>query len=109
MFAERLSEILKEKGISKKRLLSDLELGKNQFSYWSRTGSAPNRFTIQRISAYLGVSEEYLLGESDDPASEICVDLKQKLAEYIDIMTEEESAALLAFFDVFLRTRRNKP
>ena len=65
MFAERLKTILVSKGITQKTLLEDLSLGKNQFSYWSKTGATPNGFTVERIAEYLDVSVDYLLGKTD--------------------------------------------
>ncbi len=67
MFAQRLETLLKEKGIDKKTLLSDLGLGKNQFSYWKKTESVPNGFTVEKIANYLGTNVDYLLGKTDNP------------------------------------------
>lgn len=64
-FAERLENLLKERKISKAKLLADLKLGKNQFNYWKKNNSVPNGFTVQNIAEYLDTSVDYLLGRSD--------------------------------------------
>ena len=66
MFAERVKAVLNSKGITQKTLLEDLNLGKNQFSYWNKTGSTPNGFTVEKIAEYLDVSVDYLLGKTDE-------------------------------------------
>lgn len=69
MFAERLERVLSEKGIGKMQMLSDLSLGKNQFSYWKKTGAIPNGFTVNKIANYLDISVDYLLGKTDHKES----------------------------------------
>ena len=35
-FIERLEQLRQEKGITRKKLLEDCKLGKNQFTYWRK-------------------------------------------------------------------------
>lgn len=69
-FAERLENLLKERKISKAKLLTDLKLGKNQFNYWKKNNSVPNGFTVQDIAKYLDTSVDYLLGRPDLTAND---------------------------------------
>lgn len=64
-FAERLEYLLKERKISKAKLLSDLKLGKNQFNYWKNNNTTPNGFTVQAIADYLDCSVNVLLDSPD--------------------------------------------
>ena len=65
-FIERLEELRKEKGITRKKLLEDCQLGKNQIKYWETKGIIPTPSVLVVLSNYFGVSPEYLLGESAD-------------------------------------------
>ena len=66
-FCERLTLLLREKGINKKDFLEDCGLGRNSFSNWekSKTGY-PTLPVLKAISNYLGVSVAYLKGETED-------------------------------------------
>lgn len=66
-FCERLEELLKEKNIMQKDFLVACGLGKNSFSNWKNSKKGyPTAPVLKVISDYLGVSVEYLMGESDD-------------------------------------------
>ena len=65
MFVERLSAIMKEQGVTRSKLLTDLKMGKNQFKVWER-GGKPTVATISVIANYLGTTVEYLTGETDE-------------------------------------------
>lgn len=87
MFAERVKEILNSKGITQKTMLEDLNLGKNQFSYWNKTGATPNGFTVEKIAKYLDVSVDYLLGKTEE----------RKKPSPEPVLTEREKAILEIF------------
>lgn len=68
-FCERLTALLKEKKIDKNDFLSDCGLGRNSFSNWKNSKKGyPTAPVLKVISDYLGVSVEYLMGETDDRA-----------------------------------------
>ena len=71
-FVDILLELLRKRGISKNKMLTDLSLGKNSFVNWSTRGTIPNGETLQKIANYFGVSVDYLLGKTDElaPAAE---------------------------------------
>lgn len=60
-FIERTLSLVKKKGITKNKLLTDLELGKNSFVDWGENGNLPNGATIIKIANYFGVTADYLL------------------------------------------------
>ena len=68
-FVETLEHILKEKNISKKQMLSDLNLAINSFVNWKKRGNTPNGETLLRIAAYLDISVNELLGEEKSTAT----------------------------------------
>lgn len=67
-FTERLTLLLREKHLTRKQFLDDLHFGKNQFTYWEKNQTVPNRSTLDAIAAYFGVSPEFLLGTKKDSA-----------------------------------------
>lgn len=67
MFIDKVDKLLRERGMTRKQMLADLKMGSNQCTYWAR-GSMPNRATVTAIANYFGVSVDFLLGATDDPA-----------------------------------------
>lgn len=66
MFIQRLLNLINEKGISRKKFSSDVQINKNQLKRWEDLGTIPNRTTLTVIAQYFNVSVEYLLGETDE-------------------------------------------
>ena len=64
-FIERLLDLLKEKGIPRKKMLDDLGLANGSFVNWKTRGSIPNAETLSRIADYFEVTSDYLLGKTD--------------------------------------------
>ncbi len=62
-FTERLSELIKKKGLTKKQFLEEMKLGKNQINYWEKKQTIPNQSTLSAIANYFNVPVEYLTGE----------------------------------------------
>lgn len=91
-FSERVENILNEKKISKAKMLSDLKLGKNQFTYWKKNHTVPNGFSVQAIAEYLNVSVDYLIGRTEN---------KNPAAGSNELFTEREKKFIIAY--------RNKP
>ena len=66
-FLERTLYLIEKNGITKNKLLLDLQLGKNSFVNWESRGTIPTGDTISKIADYFQVSADYLLGRTDDP------------------------------------------
>ena len=62
--AVRIKEELKEKKITAKKMLSDLELGPATLGHYET--SMPKADNLALIADYLGVSVDYLLGRTDE-------------------------------------------
>lgn len=65
-FYERLTELRKEKGLTQKQIVDELNLGKNSFGEWKK-GTIPVRSTQQLLAKYFGVSVDYLMGKTNNP------------------------------------------
>ena len=62
-FMERLEALCAEKGISKRKLEQEAGLGTASTTKWKTKN--PNQESLQKLSAYFGVSVSYLVGESE--------------------------------------------
>lgn len=91
MFVERLDAIMKERGVTRSKLLTDLKMGKNQFKVWEG-GSKPTAATVSAIAAYFNVSPDYLTGNDTLMGQ---TDLTPKAN---DTDTTEQEKALLNMF-----------
>lgn len=65
-FYERLTELRREKGLTQKQIVDELNLGKNSFGDWKK-GTIPVRSTQQLLAKYFGVSVDYLMGKTNNP------------------------------------------
>ena len=60
-FIEIVLNLIKQKGISKNKMLTDLGLSKNSIVDWNNRGTIPNGETLSKIAAYFNISTDYLL------------------------------------------------
>lgn len=67
-FLETVLSLLSKKGVSKNKMLTDLELGKNSFVNWENRGTIPGGNTLNKIAEYFEVSTDYLLGNTQTSA-----------------------------------------
>ena len=65
-FIDRLEELCRQKGITKKQLRSDCNLSKNSISNWKK-GIIPVLSTQSILAQYFGVTIDYLMGRTDNP------------------------------------------
>lgn len=66
MFVERVRALLKEKGITDKEMLVDLDINKNQMTRWAKEGTIPGKAILIAIAYYLDTTPEYLSGDTDE-------------------------------------------
>lgn len=81
-FLETVLSLLSKKGVSKNKMLTDLELGKNSFVNWENRGTIPGGNTLNKIAEYFEVSTDYLLGKEKTSSEND----KEMSAEDIEIM-----------------------
>lgn len=101
-FCERLTALLKEKKIDKNVFLSDCGLGRNSFSNWKKSKKGyPTAPVLKVISDYLGVSIEYLIGETDNrtqknsPGQVTEAELDEELVRFWNSADDTERKALM--------------
>ena len=65
IFAERLKELRKEKGVSLKLLASEIGVSDIAISRWENEQRVPNIESLVALAKYFGVSCDYLVGLED--------------------------------------------
>lgn len=78
-FLDNVTALIKEKGITKNRLLTDLNLSRNSFVAWKNRGTIPSAETVAAIAEYLEVPISTLLG-IDEADEEKLTKFSEKLA-----------------------------
>ena len=68
-FAEILSEIRREKGISQRKAAADLKISQALLSHYENGAREPGLNFLCRACDYYGVSADYLLGRSSGAES----------------------------------------
>ena len=66
MFAERLTDLLIEKSISKRNLAVKLNVSAQSVSDWSTGKVQPTAENIYIVAKYFNVTSDYLLGLEDE-------------------------------------------
>lgn len=68
MFYERVIHLIEQAGITKNKMLLDLNLNKSSMLNWEKRRNTPDGDILLKIARYFNVSVDYLLG-NDSPAS----------------------------------------
>lgn len=84
-FYDKLIFLIEERGISKNKLLTDLNLNRNSIQNWQKQGSKPRTDTMAQIAEYFNVSVESL--SNDDME-----------LEYQPSIKKSQATKLLSFF-----------
>ena len=86
-FVESVTTLLKQKKITKNKLLTDLGLNKNSFVDWNKRGTIPSASVVSAIAEYLGVDTNILLNQEQHPSK-----FMKKLCFLLDVncMTSSE-------------------
>ncbi len=112
MFVERVRQLLKEKGIFAKDMLSELGINKNQLTRWEKEGTLPNRAILIAIADFLDTTPEYLTGETDEKRKTagkpdgISNDDVNALDDALDGLTADELQQVRKYAE-FLKQQRN--
>lgn len=93
MFIKRLMALIEQKGITKNKMLSDLNLGKNSFVNWDNRGTIPGGETLASIAEYFDVSVDYLLGNTDTKKPAVNAD--DELNEYLEELKNRSEMRML--------------
>ena len=65
IFAERLLDLRKSKGLSQAELSKKLDVSVSVICYWETDRSEPTAPNLDKIADFFGVSVDYLLGRTD--------------------------------------------
>ncbi len=65
LFANRLKELIKEKGMTQKQFAEYYKFGKNQLNFWCNNKSEPDFETLVSLCCIFEVSADFLLGMSE--------------------------------------------
>lgn len=104
-----VTDLMKRKGVTKKKLTDDLGISKNSFQYWEKNGNIPSGAILQKIADYFGVSTDYLLGrdekapdpeEPDQEQDEVSMEFADRVSRLSDAGRE----ALSQYLDLLLRS-----
>ena len=68
MFLERVLTEISKIGITRSKMLKDLNLNHNAFAKWNDPTCIPNGATLSKIASYFNVTVDYLLGRTADPS-----------------------------------------
>ncbi len=104
-FLENLLSLLKKKGVSKNKMLTDLNLGKNSFVNWEKRGTIPGGDTLNKIAEYFNVSIDYLLG--NETADKQLEGIEFALMSESEGLTEDQKQDVLKYIR-FLKADSNK-
>lgn len=97
-FAERLSEIRKKKGISQEVLANKLGTKGPAIGRYERGAAKPTIEVASKIARILGVSLDYLVGNSDLELNSEMIKRIQKVAE----LPEKDQKMIYTFLDSFI-------
>lgn len=90
-FADMLSELRRERGISQKKAAKDLEISQALLSHYENGVREPKFEFVNRACVYYGVSADYILGRQEtDTISVMCkspytMDMTNTMAELVEI------------------------
>lgn len=62
IFAERLSELRKERGLSQRALASETSISPSAIKQWENESRVPNAEAVVVLAKFFNVSTDYLLG-----------------------------------------------
>ncbi|MCL2388665.1 MAG: LexA family transcriptional regulator [Defluviitaleaceae bacterium] len=87
MIAERLRLLRREKGLSKRDLVSKIPLNYSTYANYESGFREPNSEVLQMLSRHYSVSIDFLMGASDN----------RKKADEIAILTEDENTHIIKY------------
>lgn len=94
---ERIIDLIKIKGITDKQFLKDNGLARSAMSDWKSGRITSYKKNIADIAYYFGVSTDYLLGKTDDPAPKAQTEATNELRKLLD--RKKNIGTLVAFHD----------
>ncbi len=106
IFSERISELMKSKGLNQKELAIKAGVTESAMSYYVKGERTPRSDVLTRIAKALGTTTDYLLGNSFESAQNSTDDDLQYLQRNLGKLNTEqlkraETMLKAAFYDIF--------
>ena len=101
-FAEMLSSLRRERGISQKKAAKDLQISQALLSHYENGVREPKFEFIHKACLYYGVSADYILGRLNaDSVSVSCsspytIDIVNDMAQLVDVVEKLDDEAIVA-------------
>ena len=92
-FTDIVQNLIDERGITRNKMLSDLQLGTGTFNTWEKRDTIPSGDILIKIAKYFGVSSDYLLGLTSSPNMDDCykrIKALFKESQLSDLQLEKE-------------------
>lgn len=83
MFLERLKKIRKEAELSQKSLALKLDTSQQNIDYWENGQRNPKKDKLTKIAEFFDVSIDYLLGTTDDPRTQVDIDIDEAIEKSV--------------------------
>lgn len=115
---KNIVRLLKEKGISANKLLTELSLPNSAITQWKKGFASPSAKALQKIANYFELPISYFYEEHDNttiekvvtiPTPESTRQLTEEEKQLIDLilsLTDEEVAELSKFVDYIISKRK---
>lgn len=103
MFLNKVNDLITKHGITKNRLLTDLNLSKNSFVDWQKSGRLPNGETLKKIADYFGVSVDYLLGNNTPTSDVVFVPIYGRVAAGSGMFADDEVIGTQPIFSALVK------
>ncbi|MCM1166806.1 MAG: helix-turn-helix domain-containing protein [Lachnospiraceae bacterium] len=103
-----LFEVLKERGITQKKLAEDTGISTGNISDWKSGKSSPKPAALAKIAKYLGCSVDYLLGNDTPPRTNPANDENERnlIAGYRELNEDGQKLALIYVTEFLLQNPR---
>ena len=108
-FAQRLSGLMDSHALTNYQLAKDLDIHPTTVTNWL-SGKTPRKKTLAILSAYFGVSVDYLLGneEKEKPTAEKAVSDDIKFALFGDTTVSDEDFEDVKRFAEFIKNKKKE-
>ena len=104
-FGDVLRALLDERGITQKRLATDLNIAPSTMGGYVQNSSEPDFETLKRIAKYFGTSTDYLL---DYQAGETATHQEDELLRIFRSLSKAERDICIEQCKVFVRLNHQK-
>lgn len=101
MFITVLEELIRQKGITSAKMLSDLDMNKSSVLNWKTRGTIPGGDVLIKLADYFAVPVDYLLGRENVPAPH------DEIAELSACLTAEERRIVADYIRFLISQRKD--